>query len=169
MQKQFLARVLFIVMGTSLCQFAEARFVENGQICSIAGRHQIKRCRPPKDQQELQAVLAEQKATEIRISASNKFDSCGFSMFKGWPAEIGRLQKNIESKKFILGFSQKEIYWANEDLKKSAYLPSETVRAAAETVRFHGGIARDAQIKISTYQWCIQCAMKSPKGYQDCN
>ena len=59
-------------------------WVENGLICYTHGKHHLKSCREPRDAADLQRAIDDDKATSARINLSNRYDSCQFSMFKGW-------------------------------------------------------------------------------------
>jgi hypothetical protein len=78
------------------------------------------------------------------------------------------LKKKIESEKSFLGLANTERYWANEDIRKSAVLPSETVRSAYDTLSTFNGMAAESQKQIASLEWCVQCAMKRPTGEADC-
>jgi hypothetical protein len=143
-------------------------WVENGQICNYQGKYSRKNCRDPKDAADLQKALDDDKVTRTSIALSNRYEACQFSILKGWSSEVDRLKKKIESEKYFLGLANSERYWANEDIKKSPVLPSETVRSAYETLSTYNGMAADSQKQLALYEWCLQCAMKKPKGEADC-
>lgn len=147
---------------------AHARFVENGQICSRVGKHMTKSCREPKDQSELIAVIEEEKYWNERINLSNRYDSCEFSVFRGWDSEIARLEKKKKSEIKFLELINSERYWAAEDIRKRNVLPSDTVRSAYDTLGAFNPMAEKSQQKLNLYTWCVECAKRSPKSYEDC-
>ena len=143
-------------------------WVENGQICNYSGKYSRKTCRDPKDAADLQRALDDDNATRARIALTNRYDSCQFSVFKGWPSEVSRLRKKIESEKYILGLANSEKYWAAQDIGKSALLPSETVRSAYQTLSTFNTLASDSQKQLALYEWCLHCALKNPNSEKDC-
>jgi hypothetical protein len=147
---------------------AFAAFVENGQVCYYSGKFHHKNCRDPKDPSEIQRILDEQREASARLALRERYDSCGFSSFRGWPGEIKRLNELIATQRSVLGFAASERQWALDDLRKSNVLPSETIRSAQQSASIHGGIIQDASRKISTYEWCIACAQRGAKRYEDC-
>jgi hypothetical protein len=161
---QFFLYLMLAVISDS----AEARFVENGQICHYVGKHRHKSCRDPLDSGEIQRVLEEERQWNMEFAIEKRYDLCQFSMFKGWSSEQERLRGKIKSEQNILEFINKERYWASEDIRKSNVLPSETVRSAYGTLALYNGMAATANEKLSLYSWCLECAKRQPKNYKDC-
>lgn len=135
--------------------------VQNGKICTYGSKpltHPQKVCRDPIDPSELQ-----------KERAKDNYYACKFSLLSTWSGEIGKIQKELAALRGLRQIDSQELYWAQQDINKQAFLPSETVRAAYESAAYFGRAVASENAQINTQEWCLRCAMKRNNGADDCD
>jgi len=95
-------------------------------------------------------------------------ESCNFSSFRTWDSEVERIQKNIVGLDQLIKMVSDEIYWANKDISKQDFLPSETVRNAYSQLSVNQMMnAKYQEMKVKNI-FCLDCALKRKNGASDC-
>lgn len=132
----------------------------DGKICRVQ-KHGGFDCRLPRNPQEL---------TEVRSEDSyySKYNSCEFSVMKTWTGEIERFSKRVNISNKLIEIVREKIYWAEQDIKKQDFLPSDKVRYAISTLSVNSEMLAKYEDQLQTQQWCLSCAEMKKNGASDC-
>jgi hypothetical protein len=159
---------IFFIDNTSFAQNTSAYasgYVVGNQVCqkvgASSGRPGKVTCRAPIDEYEIPRLLAQSDYYKA-------INLCQFSVLKGWGSEKERIRSSISLNERIISRLEREVYWASEDIKKSAYLPSETVRTAYETLSRSGSRLQSKRTENIGLKWCLSCADAQSNGAKNC-
>lgn len=156
-------KVILMLLAVVIFSSNAIATVIDGKICFYlktgftGGFH----CREPKDPDELQTERA-------KDNAQHRLNACNFSLFSTWPGEVEKIQKKLVVLRNSRKSEYQELYWAQQDINKQAYLPSETVRASYETAAIFRGLIAQDDAEINTQEWCLKCAIKRNNGAANC-
>lgn len=120
-------------------------------------------------------ILAVVMFSSNSFSAERNESSCKFSHLLIWSKlhtwlwEVDRIRKELITLREARQMDAQELYWAQQDINKQAFLPSETVRAAYETASYFGKSVASYDAQINSQEWCLQCAIKRNNGVDVCD
>ena len=130
-------------------------YVKSGEVCHRVGRRNIELCRPPKYEGELDKVRERRKAYSAYY---DKKQRCEFSGFRTWSAERSRLRGKLETARSSFSYWNQELNWAQRDISRAEYLPSETLREAYASLSLFAPLVAEAKEDIRAFSWCLECA-----------
>ena len=131
-------------------------FVKDGKICNTM-KHGGYKCHDPISQQALESEQNEDNYYSL-------LNACEFSMLKTWSGEIERFNQSIKTSNMVIDKALERIYWAEQDVKKQNYLPSDTIQSAIRTIERNEKTVAMFQEKLQTQEWCLACAKIEKSG-----
>jgi len=99
----------------------------------------------------------------LLISANCMADDCNFSFVRTWDKEVARLNNKIQNDIQMINMTQSWINDNKSDISKQAYLSSEVIRDAYESLQINTTMLYSQYADLAKDQRCLKIAIENNK------